>query len=178
MGVREKLSASPVAGVAITIVLIAGAGAGVWWGTKAKEYNPATSAFYTLDDGKTLFEDDAAKAVSFTKDGRLAVRAHVYTCDNGRTRFVAYLERLPEGMQALPPQEAPADRPVAKPRNEAEARMLAANAAPSRKPGQFLTLVKKPGSKEWLKAGSPDYFPTITPKCADSAAQIDRVFPD
>jgi len=54
----------------------------------------APSQFYfTVDDGKTWFEDAATNIPPFDKDGQQAVRAHVYRCHDG-TKFVAYLERF------------------------------------------------------------------------------------
>jgi hypothetical protein len=50
-------------------------------------------AYYTIDDGQTYFADDINKVPPFEHEGREAVRAHVFTCDGGRTTFVAYLEK-------------------------------------------------------------------------------------
>ena len=56
-------------------------------------------AYYTIDDGKSWFADQAAKLPPFEYDGKQAVRAYVFEC-NGK-RFVNSLERYtPEGLQA------------------------------------------------------------------------------
>ncbi len=52
-----------------------------------------TQAYYSVDDGQTFFADDINLVPPFEKDGKMAVRAHVFTCDGGKTPFVAYLER-------------------------------------------------------------------------------------
>ncbi len=49
--------------------------------------------YYTSDDGKTYFADDASKVTPFDKDGKEAVRCYVFKCADGKP-FVAYLERL------------------------------------------------------------------------------------
>jgi hypothetical protein len=53
--------------------------------------------FYTVDDGATWFVGEFNKVTPFDHDGRPAVLARVFTCDGGKTRFVGYLEKLPEG---------------------------------------------------------------------------------
>jgi hypothetical protein len=101
---------------------------------------PPSQFYFTVDDGKTWFADDAAKVPPFDKDGQQAVRAHVYRSSGG-TKFVAYLERFkPDGQRAV---EA------------------SANLAPSASgmPGEMTGLqgayvggreVKRPGDKAWV----------------------------
>jgi hypothetical protein len=58
---------------------------------------PTTTAahvFFTIDEGKTLFPIESSTRAPFLRDGKQAVRAHVYTCDNGKTTFVAYLSKF------------------------------------------------------------------------------------
>jgi hypothetical protein len=49
-------------------------------------------AFFTTDDGKSFFVDRFDRVPPFRKDGKTAVRAQVFSCDDGRTKFVGYLE--------------------------------------------------------------------------------------
>lgn len=51
-------------------------------------------AFYTTDDGKTYFEDSADLIAPFIKDGKEALKAIVVTCDGGKTKHVAYVQRV------------------------------------------------------------------------------------
>ena len=44
------------------------------------------SAFYTTDDGATLFTDGADRLPPFDHDGKAAVMAAVFSCDNGKHR--------------------------------------------------------------------------------------------
>jgi hypothetical protein len=64
--------------------------------------NPGnTRAFFTIDDGKSWFPDDAAKLPPFDKDGKQAVRAYVFRTAKG-TQFVNHLERFkPESKRVL-----------------------------------------------------------------------------
>jgi predicted esterase len=62
----------------------------------------ASRVFFTTDEGKTLFPIEAATRPPFVRDGKQAVRAHVYTCDRGKTSFVAYLSKFsPVAQEAL-----------------------------------------------------------------------------
>ena len=50
-----------------------------------------SQVFFTDDDGKTWFPDDAKRVPPFDRNGKPAVRAHVYKC-GGKT-FVNHMER-------------------------------------------------------------------------------------
>lgn len=57
----------------------------------------AGRAYYTIDDGKTFFED-SVHIPPYERYGSEAVGAMVFSCDGGATRFVGYLVRYsPEG---------------------------------------------------------------------------------
>jgi hypothetical protein len=49
--------------------------------------------WYTTDDGKTFFADDADRISPFEHNGKQAYRCYVWTCDGGKTKFVSHLER-------------------------------------------------------------------------------------
>lgn len=57
--------------------------------------------FFSTDDGATVFADDISKNPPFDHGGSEAVRAHVYTADGGKHRWVAYLEKS-DGPPASP----------------------------------------------------------------------------
>jgi hypothetical protein len=62
----------------------------------------ASHVFFTTDEGKSLFPIEAGTRAPFVRDGRQAVRAHVYSCDGGKTTFVAYLSKFsPVAQEAL-----------------------------------------------------------------------------
>jgi hypothetical protein len=57
-------------------------------------------AFFTVDDGKTWFVDDASKLAPFDRDGQQAVRA--YVCEYDGKQFVNHLERYTDaGKRAM-----------------------------------------------------------------------------
>jgi hypothetical protein len=53
----------------------------------------ATQVYFTTDEGKTLIALDAATKSPTVHDGKPAYRAHVFTCDGGKTQFVGYLSK-------------------------------------------------------------------------------------
>src|SRR5687768_16389120 len=110
MGLRETLNENPRITTGLTVALIVvvlawllwpsggGTGGGGAGGTGGG--GGTTQLFYSTDDGKTWFPDDAAKIPPFKKDGKDAVRAVVYKCD-GKT-FVNHLERYtPEAQKQM-----------------------------------------------------------------------------
>lgn len=174
MSLRQMINGNPAVGAVIAVVLIAIAVGAIWYNMQPTTYGPPTKAFYTVDDGKNLFVDEVNKQTPFDYEGKQAVKAYVYTCDNGKTRFVAYLERLPEGAKvpAASAVDAPEEAPA--PKNEAEARAMSTRRAA---PGQFTALVRKPGDKDWVKPGDPKYFNIIAVRCTGSDQVLDKVNP-
>jgi len=78
-------------------------GMAIWfavWSQSTPTYSGRPmQAFYSTDDGKTWFVDSVDRRTPFVKDGKEAVRAHIYQ-KNGML-FVLYLERLsPAGREA------------------------------------------------------------------------------
>jgi hypothetical protein len=125
-----------------------------------------SQAFFSTDDGKTWFADNAANLPPFDKDGKQAVRAHVYRCADG-TEFVSYLERFkPQARQALE---------------------FLNNPDPSRKVPDLAAIqsayiggreVKRPGETNWTDAGDFRQAVTVTAvKCPDGSAQAVAVEP-
>jgi hypothetical protein len=53
----------------------------------------ATRLYFTVDEGKTLFVAASSSKTPFQQDGKIAVRAHVFSCDGGKTNFVGYLSK-------------------------------------------------------------------------------------
>lgn len=53
--------------------------------------------FYTDDDGKTWFADDADQLPGFDHGGKPAYKVQVYQCGDGGKPFVGYLVRIEEG---------------------------------------------------------------------------------
>lgn len=55
-----------------------------------------TKDFYSIDDGVTSFVDEAfpTRVPPFQHQGKTAYRAHVWTCDGGKTTFVSGLQKF------------------------------------------------------------------------------------
>ena len=110
-------------------------------------------AYFTVDDGKNWFLDDASRLPPFDRDGMEASRAYLYRCGENGKPFVGYLERLtPEQkkrVQAAREQSA-AGRPVAPLLDTAEG-----------------TEVKAPGQGSWIKQSDPRARALMMPKCPD-----------
>jgi hypothetical protein len=62
----------------------------------------ASKAFFSTDDGATVFVDSADRIAPFDHDGKPAYRATMFSTDGGKTSFVAYLERYtPDGKSRM-----------------------------------------------------------------------------
>lgn len=93
MGIREELNTKPwvavvalVLGVVLLIYVISN--------REVTQLPLDKMAFFTVDDGKTWFKDDAGRIPPFTHEGKTAYRAYVFRC-NGKD-FVAYVQRYSE----------------------------------------------------------------------------------
>jgi hypothetical protein len=102
VSLRDAISRNPRTGAAAAVGLLL-AGITIIFLQMPRRSAAADHAqsFFTVDDGKTWFADSATNLAPFDKDGKLAVRAHVYRCADG-TKFVNYLERFkPDAKRTL-----------------------------------------------------------------------------
>ncbi len=114
---------------------------------------PGTRPYFTTDDGATRFTADATVIPPFTVDGKEAVQAVVYTCDEGKTQFIAYLVKYDVLARAN------IDKGASK--GVLSGSQLAARLPTGR-------LIKKPGDAAWLSmSDGPKYQTVATPKCPD-----------
>ena len=106
MSFKETLNKKPMLVTAVTLVVIAFA---VYMSVSSlrlnsgPSYKPPQAAYFTSDDGKTFFVDDAAKVAPFkAADGKDAAEAFVFSCDGDKDPFVAYMMRYtPEAKKAM-----------------------------------------------------------------------------
>jgi hypothetical protein len=109
----------------------------------------AAKAFFSIDEGKTWFREDARKIPPFTRDGKEAVRAYVYKCDDGK-EFVGFVERYtPELKRKLEAADA---------NGGGDGPMLDAAKGIE---------VKGPGQASWIKQSDTRAMAIMTPKCAN-----------
>jgi hypothetical protein len=106
-----------------------------------------TRGYFSDDDGKTYFQDDASKIAPFDHDGKQAVTAYVFTGSDGKP-FIGYLER------AISPQ--------AKDIVTTARQQMVEQAATQTRPDMSImeqiaknVEVKRPGADKWVHAVSP-----------------------
>jgi len=100
-GFREKVNQRPglvIAVVAVVVLFF------VWVGFTASSNHPRARVkagqFFSADDGATWFVDETQELPPVDHGGRPAYRAFVVTNDDGKTRWVSYLERLSDDAKA------------------------------------------------------------------------------
>ena len=116
----------------------------------------------------TRFADDVKKVPPFIKDGKEAVRVHVYKCKDGK-KFVAYLERLtPESKKALDAFNSK-DPKTVNPGDAANIGMMM----------QEGVEYKKPGDKQWVRMSTnfSKFQELMTIRCPNPEDPPQRVDP-
>jgi hypothetical protein len=168
VGLRQRLNESPAlaAGVAAACVVLALLVFVLTRSGGGSSGKPAgiTKEFFSVDDGKSWFVDDAGKLPPFDYQGKPAYRVRVYRCPHGK-EFVSHLERY---------SDADAKR-MKQLIDDEKTRSM-----------EFIQLesgfeVKKPGAKEWMKLTqqvSARADAIRAPKCPEgSSAGLTRVSP-
>ena len=150
MGLRQTLNENPVVTSAIVGVITLGAifmvGRQACGGGPDITAGIPTKAYYSSDEGKSKFVDDAKKIAPFKdKDGKEAYRVVVYKCPDGK-EIVNHLERYPEDQRAA----------------------IEASGGPTGSMlGQMAKEIKRPGDKAWVTMKTPDKFAKVaSAKCA------------
>jgi hypothetical protein len=161
VGIRETLNQKPAIAKGATVVLILAALGVIVWSFvgsgSGPNANAGQKAFFTIDDGKTWFEDDVKKLPPFDKDGKTAYQCFVWTCDGGKNKFVSHLQRYtPDAKRRL--EEAQAKGPAADPESIKRALMTGIE-------------VKAPGNgddpKNWVKDREPRATQITQPRCKE-----------
>lgn len=165
MNFRQIFNDKPGAAIGVAAGLVLISALFVYFQIQGPSAPPADGkAYFSIDDGKSWFADDATKLAPFEKDGKQAVRAYVYRSSKG-LEFVNHLERFkPEARATL---EASRNN---KPEGQGPAISAAAQSAHTA--GRE---VKRPGEAKWVGAGdfrvaaqvvavkTPDGSPDATP---------------
>jgi hypothetical protein len=141
MGIREQLNRNQTASIAasLSVVLLVV----IWLYARGSGPSiPKQLNFYTADDGATLFSDDSQKVPPFDHDGRQAVRAFVFTCDDGKHQFVQYLQKYSDDVK----QQLETSHPFGSMGNG---------------------LIKRPGDANWTAESDPKAQDITRPKCPD-----------
>jgi len=149
----DKRLALGLVGVVVIVVL-----AVAWQVLGGSAPNGAGGApgglYFTTDEGATTFIAPANHLPPFDHNGKQAVRAVMYSCDGGKTKFVGYLERYTPSAK----QQMEAGKQAA----QAGGKMVMA--APNM--GVAVLEVKKPGEKNpWVDKSRPQGQAVIRVTC-------------
>ncbi len=157
MGIRETLNKNPAITTGGTAAIIVIALIVIFMQLRGDSGGAGGDnlAWYSIDDGKTWFSEDANKVAPFVHEGKKAYRVYVYKCPDGK-EFVSHLERYtPEAKAAL--EKAQQDGPNADP-SVLETVMM--NGLEAKLPGTG------DDPKKWIKQSSYVAWSSITqPKC-------------
>ena len=148
-GIRHALYEHPRVALGVVGVLLAFAGLMVVHSTRSVE-TPLVfpPAYFTVDDGQTLFADSPGKISPFEHEGQEAVRAYVESGSDGRQR-VTYLEKW-----------------------TAEARKRL-DGPPGKPPPAEALLIKRPGDPTWCRPPTPGRA-TLSMVCRATRLRADR----
>ena len=142
MGLRETLNQNPKITTGVTaglvLVILAYLLYSGMSGGRPGVGSSASKAFFTDDDGKTWFADDAKKVSPFDHGGKQAVLARVYKC-GGKT-FVNHMERY------TPEAKKKVEEVIAKGKVQNDPTALDVGAG---------LQVKAPGQKDWVSSTDP-----------------------
>ena len=158
MGIRETLNQNPGITTGVTAGIIVVALALVIWQASGggESVSSSSKIYYSDDDGKTFFADEVRKITPFDHGGKEAVRAYVYTCDGGKTKFVGYLSRYTADFRA---------------------RMEKAKGAPGGEAAMMEDAAiggmeyKKPGDAKWARQMTPEAQRIFDVKCPNGSRE-------
>lgn len=160
MHVRKVLNNNSAVAAALAVIGIVAA---AWFGytrfaSATGGRSAPTSSFYTIDDGKTTFEDAVNRMTPYDYNGKQAVKAHVFDCSGKQT--VVFLERFTDAYRKAVARAAEEGKSGAQPSNLGELMALAGGAGVE---------VKKPGEGIWVRSNTPDGQRIAQAKCADGS---------
>lgn len=151
MSLRNKINENPIIPVVGVLIALAVCGYFIWGMIAAPGAGSLGSdwvAWYSIDDGKTVFADKHPPSEPFQKDGKDAVLAIVYTCDNNKTTFVhCLIKRTEESFT---------------PKGSTETLK------------QNVNYIKKPGDAQWVSEKNFGKWSQIErdPKCPDGNTAV------
>lgn len=136
MWIREVINSRPktTSAIAAAALVVIGVTLFAMMRPSAGSESLASKLYFTVDDGKTFFVDDSSNIPPFDHDGKKAVQAVVFRCDQGEP-FVGYLLRFPPAVKSSLNALSPADR-----QTDPKALNMRMKSAE----------VKKPGGSRWV----------------------------
>jgi hypothetical protein len=148
MGIIESIRKRPKFGVILGSACLATA-AVIFFCSRSESvsFSPPKAFYFTDDDGRTFFADDATKVAPFERNGKQVVGARVYKGKDGKL-FVGYLERAASDE---------ARKLIEKTQSELLSQAKDAPTRPDAERQQLLAqsvVVKRPGDPTWVPAAS------------------------
>ena len=169
MGIRETFEKKPgvaIGVVAACVLITGGIFATAFWPEKKADLS---QALYTDDDGQTWFPASSYLVAPFQHNGKTAVVAQVYSYDDGKKQFCAYLAQFnPQAKQQLEAALADAQKNGRPPDSVAlyQDRNFMSHG----------TEVKLPGpSHPWIPYDDPKAMPLFSIHSPDGTT-VDQVF--
>lgn len=159
MGFRETVNRNQPVVIGVVLLTILIAGYVIFSQARGVGSRKVTRVYYTVDDGKTWFDDDIEKVPPFLVDGKEAVKVDVMDCKG--TKFAGVLQKYtPETKQVL--EKAYQEKQSGKVSTQ-----TAAVAQARANPGSIL--FKKPGAKDWMSANQARTQMDDVGKCPDGS---------
>lgn len=150
MTLRQKINQYPVVPILGVLIALTVCGYVIWGVISGPGVGlPDTwIAYYSIDDGKTVFADKRPPSKPFQKDGKDAYLALVYTCDMNKTQIVQALIKRTEEQFSPPGSTAKLTR--------------------------WVSYIKKPGDTTWVPETNFGKWSAIErgPKCPDGSESI------
>lgn len=147
-----------VVAVAASVIVITGL---IWWSWRSAPVAGSIEgkAWFTIDDGKTWFAEDARKIPPFDHQGKPAVLCFVYKSKTQQPWASHLLRYTPQGKKSIEERRAKGIRGFAM-------------------PGAAISEVKKPGAGAWISSNDPVAVEIQTPRAPDgSTDDIEPVEP-
>jgi hypothetical protein len=167
LGIRETLNRKPAITTAATlIIIVVMLGVIVYQSWDFQRTPPPQSmrAWFTVDDGRNWFPDDAGKLPPWDYEGKPVYRVFVFTCDGGKSTFPGYLQRYtPDALRKLSEQQNSGT-------HDSSLDELLAGPGVEIKPP--LT-----GDKGWMKRNDPQAGALLEPMCKGTNEPAARVEP-
>jgi hypothetical protein len=166
VGIRETLTKNqPLVIGIVSVVIIVAIISIVMQATNSN--SSKAQVYYTIDDGQTLFADSNMKIAPFDKDGKQAVRAHVFMC--GGKKVVGYLSKYTDEALQVLEEVKQAKKEKRMPKNIGALMSLSSTGIEVKKPGAgnpwvkgtdmqkqaAIRIFRCPGEKEGAKEVDP-----------------------
>ena len=168
MSVRESMARrTPVWGGVGACMIVVALGIVAWQLSNGGTRSRGEKAFYTVDDGRTMFVEVRSKSVPFEHNGKLAYRVHAWRCEDGST-IISHLSRDRN------------QRPI---EGDGSAASATRDRATFKVAGEQSRLadveVRDPGSPPdaWFPADSPQGRQITKPTCPDGSMPVEPIDP-